>query len=330
MKITIIGSGSWGSAMARHAALIGHDVTLYVRRTKLLKEIQNTRINAHYLPGIVLPENIVLSDNAEEALRDAQIVTMAIGAQAVRAFLKGHAPLLEGKIIVSLSKGIEMGTHKLMNEVYEEFLPGLKYAALSGPSHAEEVAADLPTTVVVASKDPEISKIVQESLSNEVLRIYTSEDLFGVELGGALKNVIALAVGISDGYGYGDNTKAALMTRGMAEILRLGLALGAKLPTFLGLSGMGDLIVTCTSQHSRNRGCGELIGRGIPPAEAIERIGMVVESVPTLESTLALAEALEIDMPICQVLSDILEGRSSVKETVEQLMRREMKEETQE
>lgn len=327
MKIAIIGSGSWGSAMARHTALLGHEVALYARRPELIEEIRRTGVNAHYLPGVRLPETIQISDDVSEVLKDAQMVIMAIGAQSVRSFLQAHVALLQGKSIVSLSKGIEMGTHLRMSEVYDEFLPGNPFAVLSGPSHAEEVAADLPTTVVVASVDPTFSRMIQKNLNNETLRIYTSDDLPGAELGGALKNVIALAVGISDGYGYGDNTRAALMTRGMAEILRLGLALGAKLPTFLGLSGMGDLIVTCTSKHSRNRGCGELIGQGVSPDEAIRRIGMVVESVPTLESTLALAGELGIDMPICQVVCDILEGRSGVEETVEKLMSREMKEE---
>ncbi|NLL23735.1 MAG: NAD(P)-dependent glycerol-3-phosphate dehydrogenase [Tissierellia bacterium] len=329
MKITIVGAGSWGTAMARHCAHLGHDVTLYARRREVLEEIRDTHINSQYLPDIILPRSIRFSDITEDALNDAEMVIMAIGAQNVRSFLDTHASKLKGKMVVSLSKGIEVGTHKLMHEVYEEFLPGLRYTALSGPSHAEEVATDLPTTVVAASSCPETSKIVQECLNDNTLRIYTSDDLSGVELGGALKNVIALAVGISDGYGYADNTKAALMTRGMAEILRLGLALGAKLSTFLGLSGMGDLIVTCTSKHSRNRRCGELIGRGIAPEEAIKRIGMVVESVPTLESTLALSEKLGIEMPICQVLRDILDGSGSVEDTVEKLMRREMKEEIQ-
>lgn len=327
MILTIIGAGSWGSAMARHTALAGHEVRLYVRRSRVLSEIKENGENAHYLPGVKIPPSIALSSSVEEALEGAELVIMAIGAQNVRAFLKEHAVHLRGKPIVSLSKGIEMGTHLRMSEVYAELAPGSPFCALSGPSHAEEVAQDLPTTLVAASTDMELAKLVQRSLGNEILRIYTSEDLVGVELGGALKNVIALAVGISDGYGYGDNTKAALMTRGMAEILRLGLALGASLPTFLGLSGMGDLIVTCTSKHSRNRRCGELIGKGVEPAEAIGQIGMVVESVPTLESTLALAQELGIEMPIAQVVSDILEGRSSVQETVEELMGRQPKEE---
>lgn len=327
MKIAVIGAGSWGTAFGKYLYDQGHEVRIFGRNQEKLDEIRATGRNEEYLPGIDLPTELIFSSDIEFVLQEAELLMNVISSQYIRTQYASFIELIPATLpIVNLSKGIELTTLQLIHQIFAELLPNNPYAALSGPSHAEEVAIGMPTTLVVASKDHDLQHTVQ-SLSSRFIRIYRSDDLLGVETGGALKNIIALAVGISDGIGYGDNTKAAIMTRGMAEIMRLGEDLGAKTETFLGLSGFGDLIVTCTSQHSRNRRCGILIGQGVPVAKAIARVGMVVEGIRTMEAANELANQRLIDMPLTRGLYQIIHEGASVQQTMIELMERDYKQE---
>lgn len=327
MKIAVIGAGSWGTAFGRYLSQLGHEVRIFGRNPEKIARINQTKRNEEYLPGIDLPDDLRFYSQIEPVIDEAELLINAISSQYIRSQYAQFGDALPHHVpIINLSKGIELSSLKLIHQVFREIYPDNPYAALSGPSHAEEVAIDMPTTLVVASHDDKLNHLIQ-SLSSRTVRIYRSNDLLGVETGGALKNIIALAVGVSDGIGFGDNTQAAIMTRGMAEIMRMGSALGAKTETFLGLSGFGDLIVTCTSMHSRNRRCGMLIGQGLSATEATEQVGMVVEGIRTMEAANSLAKELDIEMPLTRALYDIIHEGASVADTINELMERDYKRE---
>ncbi len=326
MKIGIIGSGSWGTALGIVLAEKNLDVQMYVRNADKRKALEESRENHHYLPGRILPANLKLTGELQDVVAGMDFTLLAVPTQHVRSVLKDIQPLVKGKhAFVNVAKGLENGTLMRISEIFAEELPEVDYAILSGPSHAEEVAKKMPTTITVASENDDFSLLVQETFTTEFLRIYRNDDLVGVELGGALKNVIAIGAGISDGLGYGDNTKAALMNRGIVEITRLGEAMGAERKTFLGLSGMGDLIVTCMSKHSRNRRAGILLAKGISLEETIQKIGMVVEGAETVKAAVELAQKYGIEMPISQEIYEVLYGTEDVKRSVYKLMMRDQK-----
>lgn len=327
-KIGLIGAGSWGTALAITLAGKGHEVRIWDLDETHLKELAENRENVRYLPGIKFPDTLNVKDSVKETLEGRDIVLFSAPAQHFRSALTGAKEYLTKEmVVVNVAKGIEQGSLMRMSEIALEIAPDMKYVALSGPSHAEEVGKAMPTTVAVASTNPEYAKYIQEEFSTERFRVYTSYDVVGLELGGALKNIIALGAGISDGMGFGDNAKAALMTRGLAEMKRLGLKLGADPQTFLGLAGVGDLIVTCTSMHSRNRRCGIMIGEGMNPKEATEKVGMVVEGMFTAIAAKELAMKVDVDMPITESINDVIDGKISAKEAVEYLMGREKRHE---
>lgn len=327
-KIGLIGAGSWGTALAITLAGKGHEVRIWDLDETHLKELAENRENVRYLLGIKFPDTLNVKDSVKETLEGRDIVLFSAPAQHFRSALTGAKEYLTKEmVVVNVAKGIEQGSLMRMSEIALEIAPDMKYVALSGPSHAEEVGKAMPTTVAVASTNPEYAKYIQEEFSTERFRVYTSDDVVGLELGGALKNIIALGAGISDGMGFGDNAKAALMTRGLAEMKRLGLKLGADPQTFLGLAGVGDLIVTCTSMHSRNRRCGIMIGEGMNPKEATEKVGMVVEGMFTAIAAKELAMKVDVDMPITESINDVIDGKISAKEAVEYLMGREKRHE---
>lgn len=328
MKIGIIGSGSWGCANAVMLASYGFEVYLWSYKQEESDLLNTVRENKKCLPGIRLPENVICTGDIGLCTDNADLLLIAVPSPAVRAtarLMRKHVK--NGQIILNLSKGLESNTLKTLSCVLSEELPQAEIAVMSGPSHAEEVSRGLPTTNVVAARDLKTAEYIQKIIMGEYFRIYTSTDILGVELGGALKNVIALCAGISDGLGYGDNTKAALITRGIAEISRLGTALGARPETFAGLSGIGDLIVTCTSMHSRNRRAGILIGQGKALDETLSEIGMVAEGVNTAAAALSLAEKYNVSMPITKEANLILFSNKNPKEAVYNLMMREKKSE---
>ncbi|WP_129596393.1 NAD(P)H-dependent glycerol-3-phosphate dehydrogenase [Anaerophilus nitritogenes] len=322
-NICVLGAGSWGTALAISLSKKGHNVNLWMRNKEQFEQMRKTRENIKYLSGVLLPENIHLFSNIHEAVKDTQVVLLSVSSQAVRKVIgQCKEIILSDQIIVNAAKGLENNTLLRISQVVEEELPQNSFAVLSGPSHAEEVCRDMPTTLVVASKSKKVAEYIQDLFISPKLRIYTNPDVIGVELGGALKNVIALGAGISDGLGFGDNAKAALMTRGITEIARLGSAMGADTNTFAGLTGIGDLIVTCTSMHSRNRRCGIQIGEGKKLEEAIESIGMVVEGVVTTKVAYELSKKYQIEMPITSEIYNILYHNEDVKEAVVNLMMR--------
>lgn len=327
-KIAVIGAGSWGTALATVLSGKGYEVAIWTRNKEQTASMKENRENIKYLPGTKFDDNIVIVDEMKDAIEGAEAVMFSVPTQAFRGnFEKALPYLTDDMIIINVAKGIEQGTLKRVSEIAEELKPGVKYVMLSGPSHAEEVATKLPTTVAVASKNPEAAAYVQDIFITDRFRTYINDDVVGVELGGALKNIIALGAGISDGMGFGDNAKAALMTRGITEITRLGLALGAKQETFSGLTGVGDLIVTCTSMHSRNRRCGIMIGEGMSPEEATAKIGMVVESMFTTIAAYGLAQKTGVEMPITEKIYEVINGKLDAREAVEILMGRERKHE---
>lgn len=327
-KIGVIGAGSFGTALAMTLSGKGHAVTLWARRPEQIEEMRRTRQNSRYLPEVTLPEALCFTDALKEAVRDKDLLLMAVPTQTFRGVFTQVAAHMDAKIpIVNVAKGIEKGSLLRLSEVARQILPQVRYAALSGPSHAEEVARALPTTVVAASEEQDLALEVQDAFSTGRFRVYTNEDLIGVELSGALKNIIALGAGISDGLQFGDNAKAAMMTRGITEMTRLGLALGASAETFAGLAGIGDLIVTCTSMHSRNRRCGILIGQGKRVADAVKEVGMVVEGLSTAEAATALAQKYQVEMPITQCIYHMIQGSVNAEEAVKLLMGRERKKE---
>ena len=322
MKSIVIGAGGWGTAIAVMLHKAGTPVTLWSFETETKTEMDSFHTNSKYLPGVTLPEGIAVTCNLADA-SDKDLIVIAVPSFAERQTVQALRPFVQpSALLVSATKGLEQQSHKRMSEILREELPN-PIVVLSGPSHAEEVGRCIPTTVVAAG-EPRYTEQVQEAMMNDVFRIYSSTDVAGVELGGALKNAIALAAGICDGCGLGDNTKAALMSRGMVEMTRLGVALGAQAETFAGLSGMGDLIVTCTSMHSRNRRAGILIGQGIPSDEAIAQIG-TVEGFHTAAAAYELAKSCGVEMPIVEQMYHILFEHASVGEAVKALMSRPKK-----
>lgn len=327
-KIAIMGAGSWGTALAVSLSHAGHQVNMWDINAEHIAEMRANRENKRYLPGVMFEDALHVVDTAEEAIGDADIVLFSAPAQHFRSALQSAMPYLTlDMVLVNVAKGIEQKTLLRLSQVAKEYVPEAKYVVLSGPSHAEEVGRLMPTTVVCASEDLALAEYVQDVFMTENLRIYTNNDVAGVEFGGALKNIIALGAGISDGMGYGDNAKAALMTRGMTEMSRLGVALGAKEETFAGLTGMGDLIVTCTSMHSRNRRCGIMIGEGVDPAEATKRVGMVVEGMYTAEAAYQLAQQVGVEMPITEAIYGVINGKVDARAAVKALMTRQRKHE---
>jgi glycerol-3-phosphate dehydrogenase (NAD(P)+) len=324
-KTAVLSDGGWGTALALVLHSNGHDVHLWGPFPDYVQEMRERRENVRFLPGLPLPDGLTLEDDLAAAVAGADLVLLAAPSQYLRGLLDKLAPigLADQAIVVNVAKGIEVGTLLRMSEVVEEKLGRVRYAALSGPSHAEEVARGIPTAVVAASRDASIYEAVQEIFINDFMRVYSSYDVTGVELGGALKNVLALAAGVCDGMGFGDNTKAAMMTRGIREMARLGVALGGRAETFSGLSGVGDLIVTCMSQHSRNRHVGEQLGRGRSLPEIIEEMGgKVAEGVPTAQSAYQLAQRHHVEAPIIeQIHAALYEGRDP-REAVRELMSR--------
>ncbi len=326
MKIGIWGAGSWGTALANLLAGNGHLVTVWSIDAKEIEMLNNYHEQRDRLPGVILHSSIEFTTDMEYATRDKELIVCAVPSPFVRSTAKAGAGFVsEGQIIVNVSKGIEEATLTALVEIIEEEIPLANVSVLSGPSHAEEVSRGIPTTVVVGSRDIKTAELIQNVFMNEVFRVYTSTDIAGIELGGSVKNVIALAAGISDGLGCGDNTKAALMTRGMAEIMRLGVAMGAKVETLAGLSGMGDLIVTCTSRHSRNRNAGYLIGQGKSYEEAMSEVKMVVEGVYSAKATLLLAKKYNVDMPIVEQINKVLFEGKPARDAMYELLGRDRK-----
>lgn len=327
MRISVIGLGSWGVALAGLLYDNGHEVAIWGRSPEKVVEARTKR-RCSYLPDYELNKNIMVTDQLNEAAKRAEMIVISTASAGVRSTSRGLADLInKNAVVVSAAKGIDPNTLETMTTVIESEIPGVMTAALSGPSHAEEVAAGLPATCVAASRAADAAKFVQDAFMSERFRVYTSEDPLGVELGGALKNVIALAAGISDGMAFGDNAKAALMTRGIAEIARLGSAMGADLLTFSGLSGIGDLIVTCESMHSRNRRAGILIGRGKTLEETLQEVRTVVEGVNTAKAAYALADMYNVDMPITHEIYNTLFTGKSPSDAVSDLMGRNRKSE---
>ena len=326
-KIAVVGSGSWGTAMAVHLAKIGHNVDLWSWKKEESDALKSNLENKEFLPGVKIPKNVNFTHDLS-CVKGKDFIVLVSPSQAIRNVVKSMSTYVDNdSIIVILSKGIENGTLKTMSEIVSEELPHSRIVVMSGPSHAEEVAIEIPTANVAASDDIEAAKCVQTEFMNEHFRIYTGNDVLGVELGGAVKNVIALCAGIVDGIGFGDNTKAALMTRGMREISRLGVKMGAKEETFNGLTGIGDLIVTCTSMHSRNRRAGILIGQGYTLDETIEKVRMVVEGVYSTKAVYELAQKYNVDMPIVNEAYNVLYNSKNPKQAVLDLMKREKKDE---
>jgi glycerol-3-phosphate dehydrogenase (NAD(P)+) len=328
MKTTVLSDGGWGTALALLLHGNGHAVTLWGPFADYVEQMRQTRRNPRFLPGAVLPEDLGLTASLEEALAGAELVVLAAPSKFMRGLLEQVAALPDrgNPLWVDVAKGIEIGTGKRVSQMVEELLGPARYAVLSGPSHAEEVFRQVPTAVVVASADPADADLAQQAFMNENFRVYTVSDVIGVELGGALKNVLALAAGICDGMQLGDNSKAALMTRGIAEMARLGAALGGQPETFAGLSGVGDLIVTCMSQHSRNRHVGEELGRGRSLPEIQAEMGMVVaEGVTTAQSAFELARQAGVPTPIIDEIHDSLYEGKDPRLAVRSLMTREAK-----
>ncbi len=328
--VSVLGAGSWGTALSKVLAENGHEVTLWSHREEEAREIQEKREQASKLPGIILPDNLTATGNLEQAVTGKDCIVLAVPSPAVRStarMIRSMVP--EGQIIVCVAKGIEDHTFLTLTEIIEEEIPGVRACVLSGPSHAEEVGVHMPTVVVAGAKYKEDALFIQDLFMNKYLRVYTSPDVKGIELGGALKNVIALAAGIADGLGYGDNSKAALITRGISELTRLGVALGGKMETFAGLTGVGDLIVTCTSVHSRNHRAGELMGQGYTAKEAMDEVKMVVEGVNSAQAALRLARRKGVSVPIIEKVNSVVFEDKRADEAVAELLMRDRRKEFQ-
>ncbi len=326
-NIAVLGSGSWGTAAAILLRRNNHNVTLWSRNEQKSQNLARTLQNSEYLPGVSLDAQIAFTSDIS-CVKGKDLIVIATPSASVREVSKSISKHLDGgSKIVILSKGLEQGTHLTMSDVVLDECPHAKVAVMSGPSHAEEASRGMPTLNVVASTDANCALFVQDVFMSDIFRIYTSADIKGVEYGGALKNVIALCAGVVDGIGFGDNTKAALMTRGISEIARLGIALGANADTFWGLSGIGDLIVTCTSMHSRNRRAGILIGKGMSADEAQREVRMVVEGILTAKAAYELAQKTGIEMPIVSAAYDVLYNGANPKTAITNLMLRDKKSE---
>lgn len=325
-KVSVLGAGSWGTALAVLLTQNGHETILWSHRQEQAEELANKREHEAKLPGVTLPEELEITADFERALTGRDVLVLAVPSVAVRSTARRMCPYIkQGQLIVNVAKGIEAHTLTTLTDMIEEEIPGAQACVLSGPSHAEEVSRGLPTTCVVGAKKWEIAEYLQNIFMNPIFRVYISPDILGIELGGALKNVIALAAGTADGLGYGDNTKAALITRGIAEISRLGIAMGARADTFYGLSGIGDLIVTCASRHSRNRKAGFLMGQGKTMEEAMAEVNMVVEGVYSAKAGLELSQKYQVEMPIIHQVNKVLFEGKNPAEAVRELMVRDKK-----
>ncbi|MDO5417436.1 MAG: NAD(P)H-dependent glycerol-3-phosphate dehydrogenase [Lachnospiraceae bacterium] len=328
--IGVIGSGTWGTALALLLQAKGHQVTIWSAIEKEVESLSKERKHPN-LPGMSIPEEIEITGNLETAMKEKELLVMAVPSVYVRQTAAKMKPWCkDGQIIVDVAKGIEESTLMTLSQIIEEELPMADVAVLSGPSHAEEVSRGLPTTCVAGAHSRKTAEFIQDTFMNEVFRVYTSPDMLGIELGGSLKNVIALAAGIADGLGYGDNTKAALITRGITEIARLGTAMGGDFRTFCGLTGIGDLIVTCASMHSRNRRAGILIGQGKTMEEAMAEVHMVVEGVYSAKAALKLSRKYQEAMPIIEQVNQVLFEGKPAREAVNDLMLRDKRIESQE
>lgn len=324
--VTIIGAGSWGIALATVLNKNGHDVTIWSIVKQEIEMLKECHEHKDKLPGVILDNNIKFTDDIEEAAKDKDIYVMAVPSPYTRSTSHLFAPYIEkDKIIVNVAKGIEEETLDTLTEIIKEEIPQAIPAVLSGPSHAEEVSRGIPTTCVVGADKKETAEYIQNLFMNEFFRVYTSPDILGIELGGALKNVVALAAGMADGLGYGDNTKAALITRGIHEIGRLGIAMGGKVESFTGLTGIGDLIVTCASMHSRNRRAGILIGQGKTMQEAMDEVKMVVEGVYSAKAAMKLAQKYGVEVPIIEQVNMILFEDKKASSALKDLMCRDKK-----
>lgn len=325
-KVSVIGAGSWGIALACVLEKNGHEVTIWSILEDEINMLREKHEHVTKLPGVKLSEKTGLTTSLEEAITGRDLLVLAVPSVHTRSTAKSMKEFVApGQLIVNVGKGIEESSLKILSDVIEEEIPQANVTILSGPSHAEEVGRGLPTTCVVGAHDKKTAEYVQNVFMNERFRIYTSPDMLGIEVGGALKNVIALAAGMADGLGYGDNTKAALITRGIAEISRLAMAMGAKYETLGGLTGIGDLIVTCASMHSRNRRAGILIGQGKTMQEAMDEVQMVVEGVYSAKAAMALAEKYHISMPIIEQVNQVLFENKPAKDAVSELMLRDKK-----
>lgn len=330
MKIGILGAGTWGTALAALLVRNGHEVTLWSAIPEEIDALEKTRVHKN-LPGATLPCELKYTKDIEKAC-EAPLIIYVVPSEFIRITARAAAPYVkDGAVLVSAAKGIEPESLKTMTEIIDDEMKdsGIAYtlAALSGPTHAEEVAIGQPTSIVAASTDEEASLMIAKVFSNSCMRVYTNTDVVGVEIAGALKNIIAIASGINRGMGFGDNAQAMLITRGVAEITRMGLAMGCKRRTFMGLAGIGDLIVTCTSRHSRNNRCGELIGKGKTYEEAKTEIGMVVEGYHALEAAMQLSRKLEVEMPITEAVYRVIKEGESVRDAMLSLMNRNIKSE---
>jgi glycerol-3-phosphate dehydrogenase (NAD(P)+) len=328
-KISVLGAGSWGTALSLLLHNNGHEVLLWSALSAEVAMLNEKREHESKLPGVRLPEAIQITDDLKLALDRPDVAVLAVPSPFTRSTAKQMAPLVaDGQIIVNVAKGVEENTLMTLSEIIEQEIPNAEVCVLSGPSHAEEVGRGIPTTCVVSSKKRSQAECLQSIFMSPVFRVYTTPDMLGVELGGSLKNVIALAAGTADGLGYGDNTKAALITRGIAEITRLGVCMGAKVETFYGLSGIGDLIVTCASVHSRNRKAGYLMGKGYTMQQAMDEVKMVVEGVYSAKAAKSLSEKYGVEMPIISEVNKVLFEDKPAADAVRDLMLRDKKVET--
>lgn len=327
-RVGVIGAGSWGTALAVVLAKNGHQVTVWSIIEDEITMLKEKHEHVDKLPGVKLPDSMEFTTDLEQAVRTSDMLVLAVPSIFTRSTAKSMAPFVkDGQIIVCVAKGIEETTLMTISDIVEQEIPNADVAIMCGPSHAEEVGVGLPTTVVAGARTKATAEKIQDVFMDEVFRVYTSPDVLGMELGGSLKNVIALAAGVADGLGFGDNTKAALITRGIAEISRLAIAMGAKAETLAGLTGIGDLIVTCASKHSRNRKAGMLIGQGYTMEEATKEVKMVVEGIYSAKAARALAQKYEVDMPIIDIVNQVLFENMSAKEAVVELMEREKRSE---
>ena len=327
-NVGVLGAGSWGTALSVLLSDNGHQVTVWSIDENEVKMLNEKREHELKLPGVKLPDDMVITGDLESAIKGKDFLVLAVPSPFTRSTAQKMSPFVaEGQIIVDVAKGIEESTLMTLSRQIEQEIPQADVAVLSGPSHAEEVGRRLPTTCVVGAKTKKTAEYLQSMFISNVFRVYTSPDILGIELGGSLKNVIALAAGIADGLGYGDNTKAALITRGIAEIARLGVKMGGKIETFIGLTGMGDLIVTCASVHSRNRKAGYLIGKGMSMQEAMDEVKMVVEGVYSAKAAAELAKKYDVSMPIVEEVNAVLFGGKSPADAVNDLMMRESRSE---
>ena len=328
MKVCLIGSGSFGLALSKLLFENKHKVIIWSKNSEEVESINTNHKIERYLPDVTIPSEIVATNDLEEAVTSSEMIVLAVPSVAIRECSKNISKFVKNQIIVNVAKGIESGTLKRLSEVIKEEMPaGQRVAVLSGPSHAEEVSRGLPTVVAVSSDDEETREIVSSAFMNTYFRVYPNSDMIGVEVGGAVKNVIALCAGVSDGLGFGDNAKAGLITRGLAEIMRLGIAMGGKPESFYGLTGIGDLVVTCASSHSRNHRAGEYIGKGLSTDKAVAKVNMVVEGINAAKAVRELGKKYNVEMPITEQACLVLFEGKNPKDAVLELMGRNKKSE---